>query len=365
MQILVGTKLNNWLKLAGRHYREIPRNKLGMALKLTLTTYFRNNLYESKELKAFGEKIRQTEVHPRPVFVLGHWRSGTSHLHQLLSLGRQFTFPTVFDIYSPHSFLYTAPMLEEKMARAGEQQRPMDRMKIRFNDPGEDEFALAVMTLMSPVLAWVFPESTTYYDRYLTFEDVDPKEIDYWKEQFLYFLRKLNTRNPKPVILKSPQHTARIKLLREMFPQARFIHVHRNPYDVYNSTVKLYEKTVRPMQMTDSITPDQMREGIIRRYRDMYRNFFRESIHIPKDQFLDIRYEDLDQQPAQVIEKIFHHFNFEDYESYKVLLESHLKKIGNYKKNKYTPVAEPWRSLLKQEWGFAFDKWNYPLNMES
>ncbi len=365
MQILIGTKLNNWLKLAGRHYREIPANKLALALRLTVTTYFRNNRYEKKEKESFGEKMESTVINPKPVFVLGHWRSGTSHLHQLLCLGDQFTFPTVFDIYSPHSFLYTAPMLEEKMARAGEQQRPMDHMKIKFNDPGEDEFALAVMSLMSPVLAWVFPKSTTFYDRYLTFEDVDPREIAHWKEQFLYFLKKLNTRNPKPVILKSPQHTARIRLLREMFPQARFIHVHRNPYDVYNSTVKLYEKTVRPMQMTDSINGDQMREGIIRRYGDMYRNYFRESAQLPADQFLDVSYEELDQQPRRLIERIFHHFNFEGYESYKPLLEKHLAHIGHYKKNRYSPVAEPWLSRIKREWGFAFDKWNYPLNMEN
>ncbi|HED10544.1 MAG TPA: sulfotransferase [Caldithrix abyssi] len=365
MQILVGTKLKNWLKLTGRHFREIPADKLAMALKLTITTYFRNDRYEAKELQAYGDKIRNAVIHPQPVFVLGHWRSGTSHLHQLLSLGKQFTFPTVFDIYSPHSFLYTAPMLEEKMAKAGEQKRPMDQMKIKFNDPGEDEFALAVMSLMSPVLAWVFPKSTAFYDRYLTFEEVDQKEIDYWKEQFLYFMKKLNTRNPKPVILKSPQHTARIKLLREMFPRARFIHVHRNPYDVYNSTVKLYEKTVRPMQMTDSIDANQMREGIIGRYRNMYRNFFTESALLPADQFLDVSYEELDRQPLQLIERIFRHFGFEDYASYKPLLEAHLESIGSYKKNKYSPVAEPWLSRINREWAFAFDKWNYPLNREN
>ncbi len=365
MQILVGTKLNNWIKLFGRHFGEIPAGKLGMALQLTITTYFRNNRFEAKERETYGDKIDAARINPEPVFVLGHWRSGTSHLHRLLSLGEQFTYPTVFDIYSPHTFLFTEPLLREKMKAAGAQKRPMDQMKIKFDDPGEDEFALAVMSLMSPVLAWVFPKSTAFYDRYLSFEEVDQKEIDHWKAQFLYFMKKLNARNPKPVILKSPQHTARIRLLKEMFPGARFIHVHRNPYDVYNSTVKLYEKTVRPMQMTDSIDAEQMREGIIERYATMYRNFFRESALLPQEQFLDVSYEELDRQPLQLIERIFKHFGFEGYEAYKPLLKAHLDNIGNYKKNRYTPVIEPWLSRLNREWTFAFDKWNYPLKTEN
>lgn len=45
---------------------------------------------------------------------------------------------------------------------------------------------------------------------------------------------------PQTLILKSPAHTARLKLLHELFPQARFVHISRNPYEIYQSTKKLF-----------------------------------------------------------------------------------------------------------------------------
>jgi hypothetical protein len=41
-------------------------------------------------------------------------------------------------------------------------------------------------------------------------------------------------------MLKSPTHTARLHILREMFPQAKFIHIVRDPCEVFSSTVRLW-----------------------------------------------------------------------------------------------------------------------------
>ncbi len=359
MEILIGITFGNWMRLLGRHWRDLPLNRAGDLLKLTAMSIFRNSYYQSKEIKAFAKAIREVTVNAEPVFVLGHWRSGTSHLHRLLTLGDHFTYPTVFDIYSPHSFLYTEPMLRRQMARAEAQKRPMDNMQITYNDPGEDEFALAVMTLMSPLLAWVFPRHTAYYDRYLTFEDVPRNEIERWKEQFLYLLKKLTVRQPRPVILKSPQHTPRIDLIRELFPKARFIHIHRNPYTVYQSTVKLYEKTVTPMQLNQPLSPDDIRKGILQRYALIYRTFFKQITKLPDDQFIDVSYEELDARPMEVIKHIFNYFSFGPFDQYQPLLEKHLKSIGAYKKTKHHPIEEIWKQRINEEWEFTFKKWNY------
>ena len=36
-------------------------------------------------------------------------------------------------------------------------------------------------------------------------------------------------RSPKRIVLKSPAHTARVRVLLELFPKARFVHIIRDP----------------------------------------------------------------------------------------------------------------------------------------
>jgi hypothetical protein len=35
----------------------------------------------------------------------------------------------------------------------------------------------------------------------------------------------------KPLLIKSPVHTGRVKLLLQMFPRARFLYIHRHPME--------------------------------------------------------------------------------------------------------------------------------------
>src|SRR5687768_18104609 len=41
-------------------------------------------------------------------------------------------------------------------------------------------------------------------------------------------------------ILKSPPHTCRVPTLLRLFPDARFVHIVRDPYAVYPSTLHLW-----------------------------------------------------------------------------------------------------------------------------
>src|SRR5690606_12085909 len=70
-------------------------------------------------------------------------------------------------------------------------------------------------------------------------QDLPHEDLQRWKDDFNYFLKKLTLRENKPIILKSPTHTFRVKLLQEMFPQAKFLYIYRNPFDVFKSAMHL------------------------------------------------------------------------------------------------------------------------------
>jgi len=358
LEILIGISLKKWRKLLKQNPDARSLKYFSLILKTTILSIFRNNRFERKERKEFGSQIQHTEIKP-PVFILGHWRSGTSYLHRLLSLDDHFTYPTVFDIYSPHSFLFTERMLRERLKKMAGQKRPMDQMEIRYDDPGEDEFALAVMSLCSPLLAWVFNNRTEFYDRYLTFDGVPPDELQEWKDQLNLLLKKLTVRANKPVMLKSPTHTARVGLLQQMYPQAKFIHIHRDPYTVFNSTVKLYDKTVRPMNLYPGYDSDREKEGIIARYKLMYERYFKDVHKLPDGTLIDISYEYLDRDATGTVKTIYEAMHLGDFEAYLPRLKAHLDKIGNYKKNNYATIEPKWRRKINQEWDISFKNWGY------
>ena len=119
---------------------------------------------------------------------------------------------------NPHTFLTTEEVNSRRFAWMVPDRRPMDNMRLSFQAPQEDEFAPCLMSLRSPYLGVSFPRREDYYARYLTFRGVPPDEVDAWKSAFLLFLRKLTFKYQKPLVLKSPPHTARIRMLLELFP---------------------------------------------------------------------------------------------------------------------------------------------------
>jgi|SRR5579863_346360 len=67
---------------------------------------FLNSLGGLVERLVYGRAIRRATV-PSPLFVLGVPRSGTTHLHNLLSHDPRFAFPDTFQTMNPRIFLWT------------------------------------------------------------------------------------------------------------------------------------------------------------------------------------------------------------------------------------------------------------------
>ncbi len=55
----------------------------------------------------YGSRIDRTPIREAPVFIVGHWRTGTTLLHELLILDDRHNFPNTFECLCPHHFLWT------------------------------------------------------------------------------------------------------------------------------------------------------------------------------------------------------------------------------------------------------------------
>jgi hypothetical protein len=311
------------------------------------------------EAALFARKVAAVPIKP-PLIILGHFRSGTSHLHNLLSLDPAFTAPSLFQTLYPNTFLTTEWFLPWLGRPFLLRKRPHDNMALGFDEPSEDELALLNESGLSPYLAWVFPQRAHVYDRLLTFVDVGDQAKDRWKLSLRHFLAKLTLKDGQPVVLKSPPHTARIRLLLELFPEARFVHIRRNPHDVYRSTRHMYDTTMRywQLQRADSFPVE---DRIIASYRRMYDAFFDQRPLIPDGQFHEIAYEELVSDPIGQVQSVYEALGLPGFESVRPRLGSYLESIGGYRTNQHAALTEPLRGRISEQWRRCFDEWGYPV----
>ncbi len=358
MDSLIGITALDWWRLLRRNRFDIDGCYWRRAALVTVLSLINSRL-RRREQRRYGPLLSKVEIEP-PVFVLGHWRNGTTLVHSLLALDEQFAYPNLFQISHPHTCLSREAAIERALGGASPQKRPMDNMEVTFRSPGEDEGALSVLSLCSPVIAWVFPRQEEYYDRYLSFEGVPKDEVEAFKAALVLFLKKLTWRYERPIILKSPTHTARVRMLLELFPKARFVHVHRNPYVVFQSTRKLFQTAV-PESYLQRPAPGQVDAGILRRYTQMYASYFEQKQLIPHGQFCEIRFEDLENDMPGQMAKVYRELNLGGFDGVRPKIEEYVAAHSSYQKNAFKPLPETDREEVARAWARNFMEWGYPV----
>ena len=320
-----------------------------------------NSWCRRREKATFGAQVDQVEV-PPPLFIIGHWRSGTTLLHNLLACDPQFAFPTLYEVLFPHSFLLTE---DDRKGLAGllvpsvPRTRGIDDIPMGLDLPNEDEFATATASLCSPYFMWAFPRNEERYERYLTFRGASGQEVERWKAVFMRFLKKLTLRHGRPLVLKSPPHTGRIRLLLDLFPGARFVHVHRHPYVVFQSTGRLNDAMTAAGQFQNA-TPADRDEGIIRRYRAMHDAYFAERGLIPSGNLHELAFDDLERDPIGKVRAVYDAMGLAGYDAVLSRLENHVAGLAGYRRHAYPELSLQVKRRLQAAWGRSFDAWGYP-----
>lgn len=305
----------------------------------------------------YKDKIRKA-VPPDPVFILGHWRCGTTLLHNMLAKDPQFGFPALTHVFTPNSFLTLGRITSAYLSKVLPEKRSMDQVVLGADEPQEDEFAVAVMCRLSPYFEMVFPRRRDHYSRYMTLENIPEQERQAWKDTFLTFLKKMSLVDSRPMLLKSPPHTARVRILLSMFPNARFIHVVRNPYSVYKSMWKLYDNYIA-MQHLQVIPRELARDNMLKNYHEMFSALEKDRGHLSENRLVTIHYEDLVTDPMKQVHFIYNTLGLQGFAEMKSRLEQYLESIRNYKPNRPEPLGPEEKGLVEQWCRPVFDAYGY------
>ncbi|NHJ33170.1 MAG: sulfotransferase, partial [Asgard group archaeon] len=235
--------------------------------------------------------------------------------------------------------------------------RPMDNMPLSFYGPQEEENGIANLCGLSINLACVFTSRRDHYLKYGSFVDATPKEVEIWKETYLDYLRKLALKEKgKQLLIKSPALTQRVPLLLELFPNAKFIHIRRDPYVTFFSIKKLYEKLFPTYYLQTPVGDEDA--FILRIYNYTYRKFFSDYKMIPKENFIEVSFEDVEKDPMREIKKIYQQFKLELTPEYEKTLTDYIESIADYEKNVYT-ITEEDREKIYSNCKDIIEKWSY------
>ncbi len=354
---LVGVTWNDWWRVLRENRFAIDPPYWPRAFVLTMGSAL-NSLYRRRENRSYGALAESVPI-PPPLFILGHWRSGTTLLHNLLARDDQFTFPNLYEAFFPHTFLCTEDYRANQVTPLIPSTRVMDNVAQGLGMPNEDEFATCTASLFSPYMLWAFPRNSQRYERYLTFRGVPDAEVACWKAEFLRFARKLTLRRNRPLLLKSPPHTGRIKLLLELFPDARFVHIHRDPYTVFQSTKHLNETLTRSLQFQYARTAE-VDDAVLRRYRIMHEAFFEERSLIPEGHFHELAFEDLEADPIGQVRLTYERLGLAGFDQVLPHLEDYVHEIAGYRKNDYPALSPELRERIRVAWARNFEEWGYP-----
>lgn len=357
-QFLAGGSFGNWIQLVrdngGIDLRYFLRS-LYVSLVTMVTAPFR--AYENAR---YERTIKDTQIREAPVFILGHWRSGTTYVMRLMAKDPNFTVVTFVHTMIPGLYL-SSPLFRAVLGSSLPEKRPMDNVTVALDEGEEEEYALGNLSPYSFYHALSFPKKMReIFDKYVLFEGVAPEVIEKWKAIYLRFLKKITfSSGGKRLLLKNPANTSRIPAILDLFPDAKFIHICRNPYVVYSSTMNWLDKELVMTALQD-VDEASIRENALINYEKLMQRYLEDKDRIPAGNLVEVKFEDFEADPLGEIEHIYRQLGMTLEPQARERMERYRTSLRGYRKNAYKLDGKT-RQELARRWGFAIRRWNYEL----
>lgn len=331
-QFLTGASLINLMGLLTRNgvdRKFWPRTiALIMCSALLAPFYFLESLYV--------KIVPHPPMHPSPVFIIGHWRSGTTYLHYLLAKDKQFGYCSNTDAFIPGALFVGRWIFRKIIAWRLPPTRPMDNVKLSADSPQEEEFAIMLLSKYSGYHAFVFPSMLrNLFTNYTLLSTGDVSAINEWKEVYFRFVRKLSMRNGnKRLLLKNPANTSRVIHLVSMFPKAKFIYLHRDPAEVRSSTARLLNSLIQAnsLESFNHINLDKeaayLHESVV--------NAYEQQRNVPEScNLVEVSYEDLVSDSLTTMSRIYSELNLPGFDSSVSAFQEFINQQKNYQPHIY------------------------------
>ncbi|MEX0614224.1 MAG: sulfotransferase [Pirellulales bacterium] len=353
-----GMDFFTWMRLLVRNRFAVSPSRVPLAATITTASVL-NSFASVFDWLMFSHRLRHAKLKQPPLLVLGHWRSGTTLLHELLMLDPRHTCPNTYQCFSPHHFLWTEWFLPALVRWSLPKTRPMDDMQAGFDRPQEDEFALVNLGVPSPYLFGAFPNHGPVADEYLDLRSLPAAEREAWKRAWRKFVQRLALLGDRRIVLKSPTHTARVRTILEVFPDAKFIHMVRDPMVLFPSTVRLW-KSLSEVQGLQALREDAgwIEGHVLDTFVRMYECFEQDRELVPPGRLVDVRYEDLVADPVGKMREIYERLELGDFAKVEPEIARYAMRSCDYRTNKYILPPDV-ADRVRGRWAPYFQRYGY------
>jgi omega-hydroxy-beta-dihydromenaquinone-9 sulfotransferase len=356
----LGSDVPTWRRLLRDNRPAVDSEFLPRASLITAASLY-NSVMQAREERRFGTAVATVTV-PPPVIVLGHWRSGLAHLQRLLALDDQFAFPNLHQVRHPRTFLSTEGAHARLTGWMLPARHPSNGLPVAHALPEDDEYAMANLTGASPYVGGLFPRRRAHYmATYLTLDSASAPEVAGWKRALGGFARKLTWKcGRRPLVLRSPLHTGRLRPLLEVFPDARLLHVCRNPYAVFRVTCSS-TAAAWPYNRLQRAPALDVPTYVLERYTRLYDAYFRERASLRPGQLHEVRLEDIIKNPIRTLSASYEALALPGFDRLRPRLEETVRDDPGLDAGVGAAELEPsLRARVGRAWRRSFETWGYP-----
>ncbi|MGD8327334.1 MAG: sulfotransferase [Sphingomonadales bacterium] len=310
---------------------------------------------------AEAKRGQTTPIKP-PVFILGHWRSGTTHLYNVMSEDKQWGIVTPFATGLPWEVMSLGRMFRPLLRKGLPEHRYIDNVPVEDDSPQEDEIALANMTDISFYHGLYFPKKfEKFFGPGVFFEGLSKADIERWQRTLnTLYLRLTLDQDGRQLLIKNPVYTARPKLLAQQFPGAKFIHIHRNPYKVFVSMRNFWKALFKEFALSDydHIDIDQL---VFDTYKKMMDAYIDQTKDMKKGELVEFAFDEFQKDPIACLENVYNELGLKGFDEAHPKFAAYLDDVKGYKKNKFD-LDDDLKERIGREWGAYFKHWGYALD---